>query len=198
MKPGAALPLWNTIVSQLDGRAESHPLSLLSWSVLIFLLALAGCAVPNAERQSAESPLEVGRVISGEVSVVSAEVLRIEGHELALAGILAPPVGQRCIRPGGKRFDCGLIAQTALMDLTAGATAHCRIAPGTDDAGLQYARCSIQGYDLSEGMVYTGWAIAWPRTLQPLRRLEAGARKDRRGMWNGRFAPDWLPSLEGV
>ncbi len=198
MEPGAAVPLCNAIVSQLDGRAESHLLSPSNWSVLIFLLALAGCAVPSAEGPPAESPLEVGKVISGEVSVVSAEVLRIEGHELALAGILAPPVGQRCIRPGGKRFDCGLIAKTALMDLTAGATVDCRIAPGTDDAGLQYARCSIQGYDLSEGMVYTGWAIAWPRTLQPLRKLESGARKDRRGMWNGQFEPDWLPSLEGV
>lgn len=168
------------------------------WLLGALLATLTACASPKPEEQTTGASLTPGMLLAGTVTALSAQVLSIDGHRLALAGIMTPPPGQHCVRPGGKQYDCGQIARTALMDLTAGAEVLCRIATGFDRSGVPFAHCNVQGYDLSEGMVYTGWAIAWPRALQPLRKLETGARKDHRGMWNGRFEPSWLPALEGA
>ena len=59
--------------------------------------------------------------------------------------------------------------------------------------GTIEARCFSEGYDLAEGMTYTGWALADGAAGGPYRTFEAGARDAGRGLWRGRFVPpgDW-------
>jgi endonuclease YncB( thermonuclease family) len=131
------------------------------------------------ERQQAEEPpLE----LSGEAAVLDGQTLTIDGRTLRLEGIVAPPLGHRCQLRGTMR-DCGLISGTGLKDLTAGAVVQCISRRELAPDGVRYARCSADGYDLSEGMVYTGWARADLAQTDRYEGFEAGARAKKRGMW---------------
>jgi len=53
------------------------------------------------------------------------------------------------------------MSKTVLMDLTVAVSTFCRLIGGTRD-DLPETQCSAAGYDLSKGMVHTGWALVWP------------------------------------
>jgi endonuclease YncB( thermonuclease family) len=103
-----------------------------------------------------------------------------------LAGIEAPMPGEKC-HLRGKLRDCGIIARAALMDLTAGATLVCRA------AGQAGYNCRADGYDLSEGMAYTGWAVTRPGAPLRYRAVLREARLKKRGFWRGLFIRQWTP-----
>ncbi len=132
----------------------------------------------------------------GKPQVIEGDLIEIGGRRFALADIEAPDPAQRCLLKD-RLYPCGEIAGAALMDLTAGVEVLCRPleAPpaSAPAAGATPARCFADGYDLSEGMVYTGWAL--PRPSAPARyfKLRERAEKRRHGLWRGRFvAPaDW-------
>ncbi len=149
----------------------------MRWAVPVVFVAL--CHAPGLGAQE----------LRGSAEVVAGDRLRVAGRELRLFGIDAPEAGQRCLLADGHPYDCGRIAATALMDLTAGVELRCRVvAPGAPPL----ARCRTpDGYDLSRGMVYAGWAVAWPRANNPLLREERIARARRHGLWRGRFLEPW-------
>ncbi len=47
------------------------------------------------------------------------------------------------------------------------------------------------GHALSEGMTYTGWALALRRVSDRYLIFEERARAARRGLWKGRFDTPW-------
>lgn len=53
------------------------------------------------------------------------------------------------------------------------------------------ARCFAADYDLSEGMVYVGWALAAPATGDRYGRVQEQAKRSKRGLWRGRFVAPW-------
>ena len=123
--------------------------------------------------------------IRGAVEVVDGDTLAVGGVALDLAGIRAPVPGTIC-EVAGKAIDCGRIATTALMDLTAGARVVCRTLGDGHGEAARPARCTAGGYDLSEGMAYTGWAVADPPGTSRYARHERDARTRGRGMWRRR------------
>jgi endonuclease YncB( thermonuclease family) len=126
--------------------------------------------------------------LSGPVKVIDAANLRVGGQLVRLHGIAAPMPGDRCALRG-VTMRCGRIATTALMDLTAGASVQCQTHGKPSAEGIYLATCKANGYDLSEGMVYTGWARPAKGAPSRYRDIEAGARKRGRGLWRGDF-PD--------
>ena len=136
--------------------------------------------------------------LTGPAAVIDGETLRVAGARLRLAGIDAPEPEQQC-RRAGRALDCGRIAAAQLADITAGATVVCRPS-GPVRAGARLATCNADGYDLSYGMVYAGWAFA---DGSPYRAAESEARSARRGIWAYDFVPpsEWrdgrrLPASE--
>ena len=129
---------------------------------------------------------------AGEAEVISAEVVAVDGQRYRLVGIDAPEEGQRCWLKS-KLFDCAEIAKAALIDLVTGGTVVCKAIepPETTEDGLPVALCRSDGYDLSEGMTYTGWALAIPASASGYRAFEEGAREAGRGLWRGRFIQPW-------
>jgi len=127
----------------------------------------------------------------GPAQVVDGETLTVKGQRFCLAGIDAPEPGQICVNRFGKSFDCSIIAGTALMDLTAGAFIKCRTT-GDKRGDCNVAVCEARGYDLSGGMVYTGWAMPDPATGAKYERLAALAKKRKHGLWRGSFEMPWL------
>lgn len=127
--------------------------------------------------------------ISGPPTVIDGETLEVQGKRVRLYGIDAPDIRQTCgIR--SRTYNCGRISRTALMDLVAGVSVRCRIR-GEAEKGVALATCLAAGYDISAGMVHTGWAMAMPRKGTVYARIEKEAEKARRGLWKGVFVPPW-------
>ncbi len=125
----------------------------------------------------------------GPPELVDGETVRVAGKTFRLHGIDAPDIAQTCeIR--GRTYNCGRVSMTALMDLVAGVSIRCVPRPGARGSPVT-ANCYAGGYDLSEGMVHTGWALAMPRQGTKYARIEAKARKAKRGLWQGKFTPPW-------
>jgi endonuclease YncB( thermonuclease family) len=163
-------------------------------SVGVLSAGFAICVVAGA--QAAE----------GGVTVLDGDSLLVGGQNFRLYGIDAPEKGQSCVI-NGNEFDCGMVAGTALMDLTAGSQVRCEeisvqaVAQGHDDRleTEHLALCFADGYDLSEGMVYTGWALALPELKPNYLSFERHAREKRHGLWKGSFAEprSWRLEQEG-
>ena len=130
--------------------------------------------------------------VAGPPSVIDGDTVEVQGRVIRLYGIDAPELGQTC-RIGARAYDCGRIARTALLDLTAGVTVSCKLAPASPEDGAdgRIGRCSADGYDLSEGMAYTGWALALRRVSERYVAFEDRARAARRGLWKGQFVAPW-------
>ena len=127
--------------------------------------------------------------LHGLPTVIDGETLVVAGQRLKLYGVDAPDLRQTCeIR--GRTYNCGRISRTALMDLVAGVTVRCRTR-GEKTGGVTVASCQAGGYDLSAGMVHTGWAMAYPREGTTYARIEKKAAKAKRGLWQGAFVPPW-------
>jgi len=128
--------------------------------------------------------LATAQELTGDVDVIDASTLKIGGVEVRLHGIAAPAPGDHC-EFRERTIDCGRVATTALLDLTAGARVRCtlRDAAGTPPA----ATCRADGYDLSEGMIYTGWARPTAAAPARYRSIEQDAQARRRGLWQGQF-----------
>ncbi len=144
---------------------------------LSLTIAIVIAAVPSRPVIAAD--------LEGEVQVIDGNTIDLAGQRVRLIGIIAPGLDSQC-QIGGKSMACGRISRSALLDLTAGQTVRCDIVEGPGKATL--ARCRAGGYDLSEGMTYTGWARARGSSGERYRRFEADARKYHRGLW--RQAPD--------
>jgi len=129
-----------------------------------------------------------GEILRGRATAVDGEILAVAGREVRLAGIEAPPLGDKCPFRG-RAIDCGLVARAQLADLTAGATVVCETL-NREQAAIPFARCEAGGYDISEGMIHTGWARVGKRAPARYRDVEQAARLAGRGLWRGAFASD--------
>lgn len=129
--------------------------------------------------------------VVGAAAVSDGQTLTIAGQSFRLHGIAVPEVGTVCRRQE-RPFDCGKVAASQLADLTAGATVRC-VPIDHAATGRRLARCSVDGYDLAGGMVYTGWARADRGQTDRFNGTEAEARRAGRGLWAAGILrpPDW-------
>ncbi len=136
--------------------------------------------------------------ITGRPKIIDGDTLELAGQAIRLYGIDAPELGQACSIKD-QTYDCGMVARTALLDLTAGVAVTCKVVsaevvsaePGRAAEDGRPGRCFAQGYDLSEGMAYTGWALALRAVSERYLVFEERAQAARRGLWKGRFVTPW-------
>lgn len=124
--------------------------------------------------------------ITGTPTIIDGETLEVGGKRFRLWGIDAPDPRQTCVIRK-REYNCGRISTTALMDLVAGVNVTCR--PVAKSKGV--ARCYAGGYELSEGMIHTGWALAMPRDHARFAPIEKRAAAKRHGLWQGEFVMPW-------
>lgn len=134
---------------------------------------------------------QTGKPISGPVTVIEGDLLEVGGTLVRLYAIDAPEMKQTC--EGKTRvYACGVIAKTGLMDLTAGVKSVTCQPKGKTADGVVVALCrDPQGFDLSQQMVYTGWALALPDAKNLFHTIQQKAQKAKRGLWKGHVVRPW-------
>lgn len=118
--------------------------------------------------------------------VVDGDTLELAGRKVRLHGIDAPERGQMCQNEAGARYGCGAMATEWLRDLVKGQQVRC-VALDTDRYGRIVAKCYAQGMDVGAALVLTGRAMAFRRYSQEYVTLEAVARGEKAGFWQGVF-----------
>jgi endonuclease YncB( thermonuclease family) len=133
--------------------------------------------------------------LKGPAEIIDAQTLIIGDKTIWLGSVETPRPGDTCAYED-RQIDCGLIAKTGLQDLTAGATVVCKTTT-EKSVGVWLGRCHAGDYDLSEGLIYTGWGRASKDASVYLKNLEAQSKDKKRGLWKGAFPPSVNNKVSG-
>lgn len=152
--------------------------SSIGW-IVAGLLAIFVCAAARAD-------------VRGEAEVTDGDSLRIAEQRVRLHGIDAPELRQICKNASNANYNCGEQAKAALRHAIAGSEVRC-VQRDRDRYGRIVAVCVAGGVQLNRHMVREGWAVALPQYSRDYVADEETARRDRRGLWAGKFEmpEDW-------
>jgi endonuclease YncB( thermonuclease family) len=124
--------------------------------------------------------------VSGWAVPIDGDTIEIAGERVRLHGIDAPESDQECTDAAGFVYRCGEQATGALRALIDGQTVSCQQID-TDKYGRIVAVCRRGDVDLNAAMVREGWAVAYVEYATDYVAEEAQAKRDRRGIWGGKF-----------
>jgi endonuclease YncB( thermonuclease family) len=135
---------------------------------------------------------EAREPVSGPATVMSTDVIVVDGKRLFLFGIDAFETEQICFL-NGRPWACGAIAYRELEIIVAEGDATCEYRVDTDRrrARFPWATCTINGADIAEEMAVRGMALARRDQSQDYIAAEAAAEAAGVGMWQGIFVPPW-------
>ena len=124
----------------------------------------------------------------GPLQVVDGDSLRQGKTDIRLHGIDAPEYRQTCRDKHGAAYPCGKLAANVLRSLVREGEVSCTSIE-TDRYGRAVAVCARGDLEINGEMVRLGWAVAYSRHSLSYVRLEAKARRAKRGIWAGSFEP---------
>jgi endonuclease YncB( thermonuclease family) len=137
-------------------------------------------AVGNAQAAS---------TISGQAIVTDGDTIKINNANIRIHGIDAPESKQTCKRMV-ETIRCGALATDAMKELVSGHTVTCE-QTDTDRYSRVVAICRVNGIDIGQRLVQTGWAVAYRRYSTRYATDEDAARAGKLGMWQGEFVKPW-------
>lgn len=125
-------------------------------------------------------------VLSGalnEEDIVDGDTFDLAGSRIRPLGYDAPETGKKCESAAGA-VDVYQAATQALISFAATKSMTCTDTGKRDRDGRVVATCAIDGVDLGDHMVASGWARDWPRYSQGRYcEAERHARAAKLGMW---------------
>lgn len=154
--------------------------------VLVALLVIRGqrsedVETPQALAQIAPSPAPV----SATVRVIDGDTIEVDGERVRLLGIDAPEDDQICGIDGAS-FSCGDAATSKLQELIGQRQIEC-VGDDRDRYGRLIAICSVDGRDVGQEMVRSGWAVAFTKYSDEYVMEEREAQRAGRGLWQSTF-----------
>ena len=159
--------------------------TLATVAVVSSIAVLAACGGGGGN----EPPAVTETPPAGEVRVIDADTVDVDGVRYRLFGIDAPEAEQTC-RAWGRTWDCGAAATEALMSRAAGMSCE---GSETDRYGRAIGVCSSGGEDLNAWLVANGWALAYRYYTDAYVSQEEEARSNRRRIHRGEYIDpyDW-------
>jgi len=128
--------------------------------------------------------------ITGIPRIVDGDTVQIDATKIGLTGIDAPETDQVCLDPIGERWACGVTARDELVDHAGGKQWVCHIS-GLDRYGRSLAACEVDGEDIQQWLVRSGWALSFVRYSHAYDADEKAARDAGDGIWAGAFIAPW-------
>ena len=123
--------------------------------------------------------------IIGKAKIIDGDTIHIGKNKIRLHGIDAPEWNQTCTI-NNKEWECGKKSTLALKKLIDKKTVVCEI-KGIDQYKRYIAVCFSKKVNLNKKMVYNGWAIAYRYYSKDYIEEEEVARKNKMGIWKGKF-----------
>jgi endonuclease YncB( thermonuclease family) len=105
--------------------------------------------------------------ITGIPRIVDGDTVQINATKIRLSGIDAPETDQVCLDPAGERWACGVTARDELVEHAGGKPWTCHVTR-LDRYGRSLAGCEVDGRDINQWMVRSGWAMAFVRIATPM------------------------------
>lgn len=129
-------------------------------------------------------------IISGSAAVVDGDTIKLGPLSIRIHGIDAPERSQTCQQRNGRPWDCGSAATAAMADMVKGQALECE--PLDADAyGRIIARCLAGDRDLGGEMAALGLAWAYREYSEDYAGVEAAARRQGIGIWQGTAQAPW-------
>lgn len=142
--------------------------------VTLAIFALVALIVAHVDRFE-------GPPLAGTATIADGDTIVIAGERVRLKGIDAPEYDQICKREGAD-YACGKAARNYLRQLIGNRGVSCS-GSERDRYDRLLGTCLAGDTDLNRAMVEAGWAVAFG----DYHAEETLARRDRMGLWAGRF-----------
>jgi endonuclease YncB( thermonuclease family) len=128
--------------------------------------------------------------LTGVPRIVDGDTVQIDATKVRLSGIDAPETDHLCLDSRGEKWACGISARDELIKRAGDRPWTCH-STGTDRYGRSLAACEVDGQDIQQWMVRSGWALSFTRYSHVYDSDEALARDARAGLWSGSFIAPW-------
>jgi endonuclease YncB( thermonuclease family) len=128
--------------------------------------------------------------LTGVPKIRDGDQMTIGATRIRLAGIHSPGLDQLCLNAAGERWTCGVAAHEALVEHVGDKSWTCHVLR-TDRFGRSVAKCEVDGEDISQWMVKSGWALSYVRFSHAYDADEKAAREAKAGLWAGAFFAPW-------
>jgi endonuclease YncB( thermonuclease family) len=130
--------------------------------------------------------------LAGTAQVIDGDTISIGNTRIRLWGIDAPEREQPCQGKNGDVYECGRDSAAVLLELTRDRQVAC-VERDHDRYGRVVAVCRTESGELNAAMVRRGWAVDYMKYGGgQYRPDEEQARRERLGIWAGRFAMPWV------
>ncbi len=139
---------------------------------------------------TAASQVGASTLVSGPATVVDGDTIKLGPLSIRIHGIDAPEQGQACQQRNGRPWECGTAATAALAEMIKGQSLKC-IPLDTDAYGRIIGRCFAGDSDLGQEMTALGLAWAYREYSEDYVEVEAGARSQGLGIWQGAAQAPW-------
>ena len=129
----------------------------------------------------------------GEIRIIDADTIELNGAKIRLGGIDAPERSQTCENQNAVIYNCGKQATQALKELIAkipDKTITCDYTD-KDKYGRLVGSCRIGNININGWLVENGWALAYRQYSKEYVENEKIAKLNKAGIWNGRFVEPW-------
>lgn len=138
-------------------------------SALIVLFALLGYSLAT----------------SAEIKVVDGDSLVVDGERVRLLDIDAPEFFQTCRKDDGSEYKCGKDSLNYLRKMVEENDISCECEEKPDKYGRKLCECFAGEMSLNREMVRSGWAVRYGK--RKYAEEENDARRNKRGVWQGKF-----------
>jgi endonuclease YncB( thermonuclease family) len=166
----------------LTGKSEvSNP---VRFSKIVLRLLLATLMMGELQDTAlANEIVGVPRIVDGDTVQIGASKIRLEGVD-------APETDQLCLDGNNHHWTCGIEARDRLMQKAGGKVWRCRTS-SNDRYGRALATCKVEGLNINQWLVRSGWALSFVRYSHEYDADERAARDAKSGLWSGAFIAPW-------
>jgi endonuclease YncB( thermonuclease family) len=121
-----------------------------------------------------------------QVRIVDGDTFDLSGTRIRLYGIDAVELNQHCFDQDAQSWPCGIEAKKRLSELLNAKDIQCKELT-KDIYGRSIASCTTNAGDIAKNMVSDGYAVAYRKYSSEYIEAEQQAKKEKKGIWKGRF-----------
>lgn len=130
------------------------------------------------------------KIIQGKAKIIDGDTIHIGKNKIRLHGIDAPEINQTCsIRD--QLWNCGIKSSKVLESIILESEVKCKIM-NIDRYKRLVAVCLVNETNINQYMVRNGWAIAYRYYSLDYISDEKIAKKNKTGIWQGKFKNPYL------